>query len=86
MVAGDQEQHALSLLYSCSVTRRYPEEVTNVVKSGVVAALAGFVYGGLPAARQARQRYIQISQAEIYTSRVDAVVGQNLCVDADVGK
>lgn len=57
-----------------------------MVKSGVVAALAGFVYGGLPAARQARQRYIQISQAEIYTSRVDAVVGQNLCVDADVGK
>lgn len=44
-----------------------------MVKSGVVAALAGLIYGGLPAARLARQRYIQASQAEIYTSRVDAV-------------
>lgn len=67
-------KHALPLLFSCSVTQRYPEEVTNVIKAGVVAALAGLIYGGLPAARQARQRYIQISQAEIYTSRVDAVV------------
>lgn len=56
------------------MTQSYPEELTNVLKSGVVAALAGLMYGGLPAARHARQRYIQSSQAEIYTSRVDAVV------------
>ncbi|KAK2856773.1 hypothetical protein Q5P01_005508 [Channa striata] len=60
-------------LFDRDVTQRYPEELTNVIKSGVVAALAGMLYGGLPAARHARQRYIQISQAEIYTSRVDAV-------------
>lgn len=62
-----------------SVTQRYPEELINVVKSGAVAALAGLVYGGLPAARHARQRYIQISQAEVYTSRVDAVVSE-ICI------
>lgn len=44
-----------------------------MIKSGVAAALAGLLYGGLPAARHARQRYIQLSQAEIYTSRVEAV-------------
>lgn len=58
------------------MTQRYPEELTNVIKSGVVAALLGLIYGGLPAARHARQRYIQTSQAEIYTSRVDAVVSE----------
>lgn len=61
-------------LCPCSVTQRYPEELTNVIKSGVVAAVAGLIYGGLPAARYARQRYIQLSQAEIYSSRVEAVV------------
>uniref|UniRef100_A0A3Q4AMX1 Complex I assembly factor TIMMDC1, mitochondrial n=1 Tax=Mola mola TaxID=94237 RepID=A0A3Q4AMX1_MOLML len=60
-------------LFDRDVTQRYPEELTNVIKSGVVAALLGLIYGGLPAARHARQRYIQTSQAEIYTSRVDAV-------------
>lgn len=60
-------------LFDIDATQRYPEEVSNVIKSGVFAALAGLIYGGLPAARDARQRYIQISQAEIYTSRVDAV-------------
>ncbi|XP_078099574.1 complex I assembly factor TIMMDC1, mitochondrial isoform X2 [Sander vitreus] len=60
-------------LFDKDVTQRYPEELTNVIKSGVVAALAGLLYGGLPAARHARQRYIQVSQAEIYTSRVEAV-------------
>ncbi|XP_026220173.1 complex I assembly factor TIMMDC1, mitochondrial [Anabas testudineus] len=60
-------------LFDTDVTQRYPEELTNVIKSGVVAALAGLIYGGLPGARQARQRYIQISHAEIYSSRVDAV-------------
>lgn len=45
-----------------------------MIKSGVAAALAGLIYGGLPAARHARQKYIQVSQAEMYTSRVEAVV------------
>ncbi|KAM6892780.1 complex I assembly factor TIMMDC1, mitochondrial-like isoform 1-T3 [Lycodopsis pacificus] len=60
-------------LFEKDVTQRHPEELTNVIKSGVAAALAGLLYGGLPAARHARQRYIQLSQAEIYTSRVEAV-------------
>ncbi|TDG96149.1 hypothetical protein EPR50_G00236540 [Perca flavescens] len=60
-------------LFDKDVKQRYPEELTNVIKSGVVAALAGLLYGGLPAARHARQRYIQVSQAEVYTSRVEAV-------------
>ncbi|XP_076579141.1 complex I assembly factor TIMMDC1, mitochondrial [Chaetodon auriga] len=60
-------------LFNKDATQNYPEELTNVIKSGVFAALAGCIYGGLPAAREARQRYIQASQAQIYTSRVDAV-------------
>ncbi|XP_075950714.1 complex I assembly factor TIMMDC1, mitochondrial [Anarhichas minor] len=60
-------------LFDKDVTQRHPEELTNVIKSGVAAALAGLLYGGLPAARHARQRYIQLSQAEIYTSHVEAV-------------
>ncbi|XP_027147469.1 complex I assembly factor TIMMDC1, mitochondrial [Larimichthys crocea] len=60
-------------LFDKDPTQSYPEELTNVIKSGLVAALAGLFYGGLPAARHARQRYIQASQAEIYTGRVDAV-------------
>ncbi|MEQ2180156.1 hypothetical protein GOODEAATRI_032750 [Goodea atripinnis] len=58
--------------------QRHPEELTSVIKCAVVAALTGFLYGGLPAARFARQRYIQISQAEVYTSRVEAVVSEIL--------
>lgn len=53
--------------------------MTSVVISGVVAALAGFVYGGVPAARYARERYIQVSQAELYTNRLDAVVSE-ICI------
>ncbi|KAK9523999.1 hypothetical protein VZT92_017870 [Zoarces viviparus] len=60
-------------LFDKDVTQRHPEELTNVIKSGAAAALAGLLYGGLPAAHHARQRYIQLSQAEIYTSRVEAV-------------
>uniref|UniRef100_A0A3Q0SM45 Complex I assembly factor TIMMDC1, mitochondrial n=1 Tax=Amphilophus citrinellus TaxID=61819 RepID=A0A3Q0SM45_AMPCI len=60
-------------LFDRDATQRYPEEITNVVNSGAFGALAGFVYGGLPAARFARERYIQASQAELYTNRVDAV-------------
>ncbi|XP_029925860.1 complex I assembly factor TIMMDC1, mitochondrial [Myripristis murdjan] len=60
-------------LFNRDATQRYPEELTNIFKSGVAAALAGLIYGGLPAARHARERYIQLHQAQIYTSRVDAV-------------
>ncbi|XP_068612550.1 complex I assembly factor TIMMDC1, mitochondrial isoform X1 [Brachionichthys hirsutus] len=57
----------------CSVTQWYSDELTDVIKSGLFAGAVGFLYGGLPAARSARQRYIQASQAELYTSRVEAV-------------
>lgn len=60
-------------LFHKDMTRQYPEELTNVIKGSFAAAMGGLIYGGLPAARHARQRYIQVSQAEIYTSRVDAV-------------
>ncbi|XP_076839641.1 complex I assembly factor TIMMDC1, mitochondrial isoform X2 [Brachyhypopomus gauderio] len=49
------------------------EEVRNVGKSAVMAAVVGLLYGGLPAARHARQRFIQLSHAEVYESRVEAV-------------
>ncbi|GAA6105177.1 complex I assembly factor TIMMDC1, mitochondrial [Tachysurus ichikawai] len=51
----------------------YSEEVKNVSKSALTAALVGLLYGGLPGARHARERFIQLSQAEIYRSRVEAV-------------
>lgn len=60
-------------LFKKDAAQRYPEELTSVIKSGVAAALAGLIYGGLPAAYHAKQRYIQVSQAEIYRHRVEAV-------------
>lgn len=60
-------------LFQPGSDQAYPEEVRNVVKSGLTAALAGMVYGGLPAGRHARKRFIQLSQAEIFRNRVDAV-------------
>nr|XP_057941946.1 complex I assembly factor TIMMDC1, mitochondrial isoform X2 [Doryrhamphus excisus] len=60
-------------LFQRDASRGYSDEVTNVLKSAFVAAIAGFIYGGLPAARHAKQRYIQMSQAELYNSRVEAV-------------
>ncbi|XP_051558510.1 complex I assembly factor TIMMDC1, mitochondrial isoform X2 [Myxocyprinus asiaticus] len=51
----------------------YSEELRSIVKSGIAAAMLGMVYGGLPGARHARERFIQLSQAEIYQNRVDAV-------------
>lgn len=59
---------------SLSEMQQYPEEVTNVVKGGLVAAVVGMFYGGIPAARHARQRFIEQSHAEVYHSRVEAVV------------
>ncbi|XP_066517509.1 complex I assembly factor TIMMDC1, mitochondrial isoform X2 [Hoplias malabaricus] len=51
----------------------YPEELRSIAKSGITAAVVGLFYGGLPAARHARERFIQLSQAEIFRNRVDAV-------------
>ncbi|NP_001017828.1 complex I assembly factor TIMMDC1, mitochondrial [Danio rerio] len=56
-----------------NVEGQYTEELRNVVKSGIASAIVGMIYGGLPGARHARQRFIQCSQAEIYRNRVDAV-------------
>ncbi len=60
----------------------YSEELSNIVKSGIAAAVVGMVYGGLPGARHARERFIQLSQAEIYQNRVDAVVRhkEHICI------
>ncbi|XP_069568960.1 complex I assembly factor TIMMDC1, mitochondrial isoform X1 [Brachyistius frenatus] len=60
-------------LFDRDATKKYPEELTDAMNCAVVGALAGCVYGGLPAARHARRRYIQVSQAEMYTNRVEAV-------------
>ncbi|XP_061834642.1 complex I assembly factor TIMMDC1, mitochondrial [Nerophis lumbriciformis] len=60
-------------LFQKNASESYSEEVANVLKSGFAAAILGFVYGGLPAARHAKQRYIQMSQAELYSCRVEAV-------------
>ncbi|XP_035600981.1 complex I assembly factor TIMMDC1, mitochondrial-like isoform X2 [Oncorhynchus keta] len=60
-------------LFDRDEMQKYPEELSSVVKSTLAAALAGMIYGGLPAARHARERYIQLHQAEIYHSRVEAV-------------
>lgn len=54
--------------------QKYPEELSSVVKSTLAAALAGMIYGGLPAPWHARERFILLHQAEIYHSRVEAVV------------
>lgn len=60
-------------LFDRDGSRGQSEELRSVLKSAVAGALVGLLHGGLPAARHARQRYIQLSQAELYTSRVEAV-------------
>ncbi|KAJ8003726.1 hypothetical protein DPEC_G00151350 [Dallia pectoralis] len=60
-------------LFDTDEMQSSPEELSSLVKSTLTAALAGMIYGGLPAARHARERFIQIHQAEIYQSRVEAV-------------
>ncbi|KAM4700072.1 complex I assembly factor TIMMDC1, mitochondrial [Discoglossus pictus] len=51
----------------------YPEEVISIGKSAITGALVGWVYGGIPAARHHKNRYIQQSQAEVYQHRLEAV-------------
>ncbi|XP_048405606.1 complex I assembly factor TIMMDC1, mitochondrial [Stegostoma tigrinum] len=53
--------------------KTYPEEVTNIWRSVIVAACVGMLYGGIPAARHAKIRYIEQSQAELYKNRMEAV-------------
>lgn len=60
-------------LFDRDEMQTYSEEVTNIVKSAVMAAAVGMMYGGLPAARAARERFIQQSQAEVFRHRVEAV-------------
>ncbi|NXI74367.1 TIDC1 factor, partial [Anseranas semipalmata] len=53
--------------------QRYPEETVNIVKSAFTGGVVGWVYGGLPAFRQARRAFIEGSQAELFQNRADAV-------------
>ncbi|XP_067856306.1 complex I assembly factor TIMMDC1, mitochondrial [Heptranchias perlo] len=60
-------------LFDRDETKKYPEEIINIWKSALVAACVGMVYGGIPAARHAKIRYIEQSQAEVYRNRLEAV-------------
>ncbi|XP_006001996.1 complex I assembly factor TIMMDC1, mitochondrial [Latimeria chalumnae] len=51
----------------------YPEEISNILKSTIMAAVVGLVYGGIPAALYSKERYIAQSKAEVYRHRVEAV-------------
>ncbi|XP_069491819.1 complex I assembly factor TIMMDC1, mitochondrial isoform X2 [Ambystoma mexicanum] len=51
----------------------YPEELTNLWKGTITAGFIGFLYGGVPAARHARERFIEQSQAEVFRHRIEAV-------------
>ncbi|XP_042197682.1 complex I assembly factor TIMMDC1, mitochondrial [Callorhinchus milii] len=51
----------------------YPEELMNIWKGALMAGSVGLVYGGIPAAQHARKRYIELSQAEVYKHRIEAV-------------
>ncbi|KAM6310216.1 complex I assembly factor TIMMDC1, mitochondrial [Aegotheles albertisi] len=53
--------------------QRYPEETVNIVKSTFTGALVGWVYGGVPAFRQARKAFIERSHGELFQNRADAV-------------
>ncbi|XP_072918313.1 complex I assembly factor TIMMDC1, mitochondrial [Hemitrygon akajei] len=53
--------------------KNYPEEVIHIWKSAIVAGFVGMVYGGIPAARHAKIRYIEQSQAEVYKNRLEAL-------------
>ncbi|XP_038659705.1 complex I assembly factor TIMMDC1, mitochondrial isoform X1 [Scyliorhinus canicula] len=60
-------------LFDRDELKRYPEEITNIWKSVIVAACVGMLYGGIPAAKHAKIRYIEQSQAEVYKNRLEAV-------------
>lgn len=60
-------------LFDRDEMKNYPEELINIWKSTLVAGIVGMMYGGIPAARHARTRYIEQSQAEVYRNRLEAV-------------
>ncbi|KAM5281121.1 complex I assembly factor TIMMDC1, mitochondrial [Ctenodactylus gundi] len=50
-----------------------PEEVDSIIRASAAAGVIGFAYGGIPGFINAKQRYIEQSQAEIFHNRFDAV-------------
>ncbi|NP_001244219.1 complex I assembly factor TIMMDC1, mitochondrial isoform X1 [Gallus gallus] len=63
----------LSELWRRDELQRYPEETVNIIKSAFTGGLVGWLYGGLPAFRQARRAFIEGSQGEVFQNRADAV-------------
>ncbi|NXL34583.1 TIDC1 factor, partial [Glaucidium brasilianum] len=63
----------LSELWRLDERQRYPEETMNIVRSAFTGAVVGWVYGGLPAFRQARKAFIASSHGELFQNRADAV-------------
>ncbi|XP_002738575.1 complex I assembly factor TIMMDC1, mitochondrial-like [Saccoglossus kowalevskii] len=51
---------------------RLSDEMDDVLRFSLGAFALGFVYGGLPASSLLRRRYIEKSQGEVYSHRVDA--------------
>ncbi|NXN96371.1 TIDC1 factor, partial [Rhinopomastus cyanomelas] len=60
-------------LWRVDEQRRLPEETVNIVKSGFTGGLVGWLYGGLPAFREARKTFIERSHGELFQNRADAV-------------
>ncbi|XP_071507239.1 complex I assembly factor TIMMDC1, mitochondrial-like [Diadema antillarum] len=50
----------------------FSRELYELVMMFILGGMLGFVYGGFPASRHARKRYIQSSQAAIYHSKLEA--------------
>ncbi|KAM9032151.1 complex I assembly factor TIMMDC1, mitochondrial [Sarcophilus harrisii] len=50
-----------------------PQEIEYIYKAAASGAVVGWIYGGIPAFRHAKQRYISQSHAEIYSSQFDAM-------------
>lgn len=65
--------------FVCSELNRYPEETVNICKAAFTASTIGLVYGGISGFIYAKKRYIEQSDAEIYYSRLDAVVWRKIC-------
>uniref|UniRef100_A0A8C2SVQ9 Complex I assembly factor TIMMDC1, mitochondrial n=1 Tax=Coturnix japonica TaxID=93934 RepID=A0A8C2SVQ9_COTJA len=63
----------LSELWRRDELQRYPEETINIIKSAFTGGLVGWLYGGLPAFRQARRAFIEGSQGDVFHNRADAV-------------
>ncbi|KAM6439175.1 complex I assembly factor TIMMDC1, mitochondrial [Rhynochetos jubatus] len=63
----------LSELWQRDERQRYPEETVNILRSAFTGGLVGWLYGGLPAFRQARKAFIERSHGELFQNRADAV-------------